>query len=322
MMTSCDYRPFIMKASMQSLVHFSLWLAAIMEEKQPLFSGTMERNVVILGKVGTGKRSLGNHIVGQDIFPRESSLGARNANCHYTEQRRGDWLYRVLTVNMTSLSTGYCDPLPYIRERFDRIHLILFAIARGRYTNECHKSLMCAVQNFHQRAKPFCALVITHCEGMSIENRHCIVAEFKSNSASSEVAALFEKGILTVGFPDITILPPNLKQSYMKEIMEDENEIRQLVKDCMHPCSVKNAQPSFIRGWFESIRDFGAPICGSFRDLIHDCWEWCRRCSKIDCFEICFVVFIPCFLLYHVILSSAEKVRRLQMSMHPYRVNE
>ena len=44
------------------------------------------RSVVILGKVGTGKKTLGNHIVGESIFKQESVLGAGEISKHYEEK--------------------------------------------------------------------------------------------------------------------------------------------------------------------------------------------------------------------------------------------
>ena len=67
-----------------------------------------ERNVVILGNIGTGKRTLGNHIVGREVFQSESILGARDVGCHYTEQTTENTIYRILIVDTESLEIGYC----------------------------------------------------------------------------------------------------------------------------------------------------------------------------------------------------------------------
>ena len=69
-----------------------------MDEKQPLLK-LADRNVVILGKVGTGKRTLGNHIIGTDVFhPGEHSADTK---CHYEEwQSVQNILYRILIVHI------------------------------------------------------------------------------------------------------------------------------------------------------------------------------------------------------------------------------
>ena len=109
-----------------------------MGEKRPLLTMNSERNVVILGKVGSGKKTLGNHIVGENIFQRESTLGTGNATRHYKERLVGDTFYRILTVDTESLQISYSDPLPFIRDHFQVIHLIIFVVANGRYTDETH----------------------------------------------------------------------------------------------------------------------------------------------------------------------------------------
>ena len=265
-----------------------------MAEKQPLLT-MIERNVVILGKVGTGKRTLGNHIVGQDLFQRESALGTGNANCHYKEQLSGDTFYRILTVDIESLQTSYRNPLPYIRERLQTVHLIIFVIANGRYTDTNHNSLMHAVQDLHPQAKPFSALVITHCEGIKEENRQDVVDEFKANHRSSQVAAFIGKEILTVGLPDISKVSPNFKPIYQNGITEDENVIRGLVKNCDHSLSVQDlpdVQSSFRCCW-GSFCDRLRRCRESFCERMRRCWEsFCdrvRRCGESlrDCLRSC-----------------------------------
>lgn len=193
---------------------------------------TNERNVVILGKVGSGKKTLGNRIAGKDIFQHESALGATNAGTHYKQHTKGDMLYQILTVDTEGLQTGYNDPIPYIRKTFSKIHLIIFVIANGRYTDESHRSLTIATKSLPPQAKSLCVLVITHCEGLTKEQLQGIVTEFKDDARTSQVTGLMEKGIFPVGFPDTSKLPPQLKQLYENGIVEDEKIIRQLVDGC------------------------------------------------------------------------------------------
>lgn len=228
-----------------------------MGEKRPLLNMDSERNVVILGAVGSGKRTLGNYIVGENIFQQASTTGTGNANHHFKQHWAGDTLYRILIVDTKSVQISYSDPLPFIRYNFQVINLIIFVVANGRYTDETHNSLMRVVQGFDMRAKPFSTLFITHCEGMTDEIRRARVEEFKDESRSSEVAAFIGKRMLTVGLPDISKVSPNLKEIYQKGIAEDEKAIKLLVKECKEALRVQDLQTSIC----ERIRRGFGEVC-------------------------------------------------------------
>lgn len=87
-----------------------------------------ERNVVILGKIGTGKRTLANRTVGADIFqPSEHSDSEHSdSEQHYEEKRTQNMLYRILIVHTGSLQTDLLTQ--YIRRCFERIHLIILQV--------------------------------------------------------------------------------------------------------------------------------------------------------------------------------------------------
>ena len=284
----------------------SLGPAAIMKKTrrsiQLLFT-MAEQNVVILGKVGAGKKTIANHIVGKDIFQTESASDARDGFCHYKDLSTENTHYRILTIDTEGLDTGPCNPLPYIAQHFQTIHLIIFVTAKGRYTDESHNSFIRTVQSLHQRAKPFCALIITHCEGITNESRQEIIDGFEVGSRSSEVAALMGKKIYTVGLRDISKVEPSMKESYQKGIAEDEKAIRRLVKECTSSLSVQDLAVIqrdcwerfcvLCRGCWESVCAFcracwESPFCA----LCYVCWEFiclCYRCCRatLSCFCRC-----------------------------------
>ena len=201
---------------------------------------SISRNVVILGKVGSGKRTLGNHIAGTSIFQCETALGTGDVGSHYGEHTREGIFYRILTVDTESLQTGYNNPVSYIQQRFRDIHSIIFAIPHGRYTDESHGSLMHAIENLNQQAKSISALVITHCEGMKDEQRKRIIDEFSRNARSSQVVDFMVFGILAVGFPDTSTLPSHLKPILQNGIEKDEEVMKNLLEMCTAPMPVEN----------------------------------------------------------------------------------
>ena len=212
-----------------------------------------ERNVVILGKVGSGKKTLGNHICGANIFRHEQGvLGAGNVGVHYGERTKEDTLYRIQIVDTESLQTGYNDPIPHIRKRFTTVHLIIFVIPHGRYTDESHASLLHAVESLNKRARSVSALVITHCEGMTDVQRRSITTEFRNNARSSQVVNFMEKGTYAVGFPDTSTLPPHVKSVLQNGIAVDENSIKRLVERCDSSLRVEDLPGQAIKKSFQS----------------------------------------------------------------------
>ena len=180
-----------------------------------------ERNVVILGKMGSGKRTLGNHIVGgEKLFHQEHGhLGTRKKQhtssfIHYGERTMEDTLYRIITVDTESLRETYnSDLLVYIRKNLQNVHLILFVVtADSRYTDESHSSLNYGVDSLNKIARSISALIITHCETKEESDRKNIIAEFEKNSRSSQVVAFTDMGTHAVGFLDTSTMVPNVKE--------------------------------------------------------------------------------------------------------------
>ena len=218
-----------------------------------------ERNVVILGKVGTGKKTLGNHIVGKNIFNRsyhESAFATRNAKSYYAEFTTEHVVYRILTIDTESLQTSYNDPISHIKKEFGNIHLIVFVAAHGRYTDESHGSLIRVVQSLNQQAKSICALVVTGCHGMTDAQRLTVITEFKHDRRSSQVADFMGKEIYAAGFQDTSALPPEVQDVMQKGITRDEQAIRQLVDECEDRYSTQ----ALPRG-HGTVRFFGFRLC-------------------------------------------------------------
>ena len=218
-------------------------------------SDTDNRNVVILGKMGTGKRTLANHIVDEPIFtePIFTEPNRHSDNkVHYGEKWTQNMLYRILIVHTGGLQT---DPLiQHIRQHFERIHLIILVTRIGRFTSKNCRSLVCAVESLRRRANCLCALVITHCDDLTDEALKNIVIEFQGvcHRDAPKVEAFVGNSIYTVGFRSVS----SNKQLCQQRIAKDEKAIRQLVKSSEHSLSVQDALilPNFCSRFKASIK--------------------------------------------------------------------
>ena len=72
------------------------------------------------------------------------------------------------------------------------------------------------------------ALVLTHCERLSKEEREKMIKQFKNDHPS--IADLMGKGILAVGFPDNSHVQRELE--LRQSVEDDETELKQLIYSC------------------------------------------------------------------------------------------
>ena len=72
------------------------------------------------------------------------------------------------------------------------------------------------------------ALVLTHCERLSEEERDLEIAQFEKDHPS--VAELMGKGILAVGFPDSSYVKNETELS--ERVEADKSNLRQLIYSC------------------------------------------------------------------------------------------
>ena len=240
---------------------------------KPSTARIMERNIVIFGMVGSGKRTLANHICGIEMFSDKQGsrvLGARSAATFDGKYKNDDSnvLYRIFITDTESIHTVYKDPFRNIRgTELKTIHSIIFVIAHGRYTDESHTSLLHVVSGLNQQAKSISALVITHCEGMQQIQRKDIMDEFSSNPRGSRIVSVMEKGTYTVGFVDVSTCPTHIKPLIQEGIDNDEKSIRAMLYSCNSPVKIEdlsiittNQEPTIIAGVNNESRALVSPL--------------------------------------------------------------
>ena len=134
---------------------------------QLIGSNAMQVNqisVIILGTVGSGKRTLGKHMAQggtsgtKTVFDSATmpvTVAVRQASMFYDEFTKDDTIYKILTIDTESMSHDYTNTILHIKKQFEDVNLIIFVISKGLHTNESHRSLSRAMENIRDVALQF-----------------------------------------------------------------------------------------------------------------------------------------------------------------------
>ena len=212
-----------------------------------------ERCVVILGKTGAGKSTIGNMLVGYDPMsqkdppfplsenPFQSSIGIVKER--KSEFRQGNTVYRMRVVD----TPGWFDPFgktkgadfkeleEYFHDHFIvGANLILIAVKKGLFSQE-EKHILSAITGRFTGICDISAIVITYCEHeQTVHSREMLCQNFKRDYVTKEIAGQMKKGIYTVGFPPVIRMeePFNNQEDLKKSMKDDTQQLINLIVKC------------------------------------------------------------------------------------------
>jgi len=207
-------------------------------------SSTAEnRTIVLIGKVGSGKSSVGNCILGRKLFHVKNSISGVTNNC-----RDGDGQMTINNVDylLHIVDTpGIYDPERSNDELLEEIqnfvsfrnpgygiHLFLFILSFHRATEEEINSMSILLDKFGDQISPFSALVYTHCEGFTEEKKEEMKAEVLNSKRMGHIASKMGKGVFFLGFPDYTETNDTFKKSYAEINRESRDILLNLISSC------------------------------------------------------------------------------------------
>ena len=201
--------------------------------------------VIIIGKPGVGKSTIGNQILGRDAF----QVGAEYERNRATSPKGDLEVFLINTFpppsgqpcspEMSKMTFGFsasgasrsalCKSEEYYRSQIPQIgSLMIFVYRQERFTEDTRAQLEAAIGVLNENAREISALVITCCEGKTQEAKESIVKDFTTNPLTTNIAGFMKQGIYCVGFPDQMNIEPQLRKYYAKDI-ENSHEILKIL---------------------------------------------------------------------------------------------
>ena len=201
-----------------------------------------ERNVVILGRVGAGKATLGNTIAGHKMFELSDPIasttrGARDKNNDSKTVTVNGVTYQLSIYLLDIYGLQNETKLTYDIESMPDVNLLLFVSMYGRFTSEEGKYLKSVIRKLNVSAKEISALAITGCENLTEEARDEAIADLMQSESTQEIADFMTKGIFMVGFPDLSYIQKNFRETFAKSIEKDKQKLWEVLETCEVPQS-------------------------------------------------------------------------------------
>ena len=188
------------------------------------------RSIVIIGRKGAGKSTIGNSLSQSSEFPVGCILSNKES---WTSDKS-------FTHNGTSFSFYMIENLPPVLNPKsiesvafpENISLVIFVFKHGCFTQEERDFFNTIIGNFNDSLRPISALVVTGCDDLSEDAKEAYVKNFQEETETRAIAEVMGKGIHCVALPDVSKIRPEFFPVYEKDIEQSHERMKRLLDSC------------------------------------------------------------------------------------------
>jgi len=150
--------------------------------------------------------------------------------------------YRVKMINILCEDQVAKDPTDYDwDESFSEVHLVLFVLDSGRYTEGVKRAFDNVFQeHLTTLAYTISALVLTGCEDKDTDARKRIAEKFRTASTTKHIAESMGRGIYPCVFLDLSKTIEKFRESFAEEMKAGSKTLRDVARKQAKPISVRN----------------------------------------------------------------------------------
>ena len=195
----------------------------------------LKHNILLLGKMGHGKSTLGNRILNSDgwfkINDQRCPQTTHGSSMLISASQLKD--YKIKAYDHSGIFEGASSTEDLSSAVPNKLNLVIFVLKCGCDFDDSEVTILKSIMYKWQISR-ISALVLTHCERLSEEERGEMIEQFKKDHPS--ITELMGKGILAVGFPDNSHIQPGSLLS--QRVVEDKANLRQLIYSCDEPAFI------------------------------------------------------------------------------------
>ena len=197
-----------------------------------------KRSVIVIGVTGCGKSTVCNKIIGEEkrfnIVPGfkagTTEIDKETKLVDYEDKK-----LEITVIDTIGLSDAHrksedtVTAIQQIIKKIGGLNLILFVIKHSRLTDAETTVLNIIDENMKDTISAYSAIVITQCENLDEVGRKDAIKTLQEDCITKKLASRVEKGIHTVGFPNMQNFPTPVRPYFDGVAKSDSEKLLKLV---------------------------------------------------------------------------------------------